>query len=139
MVKVSTLIAIILFSVITITAQQNLTTPQVSQKASVSQRIGLTDIVVNYHRPAINNRIVWGGIVPFDQVWRAGANENTTISFSTDVMVEQNKVSAGTYGLHMIPAKKSWTIIFSKDNAAWGSFFYNEKNDAVRIQCKHDP
>jgi hypothetical protein len=133
MVKVSALFAIILFSVITITAQQNLTTPQVSQKASVSQRIGLTDIVVNYHRPAINNRIVWGGIVPFDQVWRAGANENTTISFSTDVMVEQNKVSAGTYGLHMIPTKKSWTIIFSKDNAAWGSFFYNEKNDALRI------
>jgi Protein of unknown function (DUF2911) len=133
MVKVSALFAIILFSVITITAQQNLTTPQVSQKASVSQRIGLTDIVVNYHRPAINNRTVWGGIVPYDQVWRAGANENTTISFSTDVMVEQNKVSAGTYGLHMIPTKKSWTIIFSKDNAAWGSFFYSEKNDAVRF------
>ena len=66
-------------------------------------------------------------------MWRAGANENTTISFSTDVIVENKKVAAGTYGLHMIPTKNSWTIIFSKDNAAWGSFFYNEKNDAVKI------
>ena len=133
MVRISAMLIIILFSVITITAQQNLTTPQVSQKASVSQRIGLTDIAVNYHRPAVNNRVVWGGIVPYDQVWRAGANENTTIYFSTDVTVENNKVTAGTYGLHMIPTKKSWTIIFSKDNAAWGSFFYDEKNDAIRF------
>lgn len=136
MVRIFTLLTIILFSVITITAQQNLTTPQVSQKAAVSQRIGLTDIVVNYHRPAVNNRVVWGGIVPYDQVWRAGANENTTISFSTDVIIEKNKVTAGTYGLHMILTKASWTIIFSKDNAAWGSYFYNQANDAVRFTVK---
>ena len=128
MLKLSTMFSLMfLFFVITITAQQNLKTPQASQLASVSQRVGLTDIVVNYHRPAVKNRTVWGGIVPYDQVWRAGANENTTISFSTDVMVENNKVAAGMYGLHMIPTKNSWTIIFSKDNAAWGSFFYNEK------------
>ena len=132
MVKISTLIVFLLF-VISISAQQNLTTPQASQKASVSQRIGLTDIEVVYHRPAVNNRVVWGGIVPYDQVWRAGANENTTITFSTDVMVENKNVAAGTYGLHMIPTKNTWTIIFNKDNAAWGSFFYNEKNDAVRF------
>jgi len=122
-----------LFFAITITAQQNLKTPQPSQQASVSQRIGLTDIVVNYHRPAVNKRLVWGEIVPYDQVWRAGANENTTISFSTDVMIENNKVATGMYGLHMIPTKDSWTIILSKDNAAWGSYFYNEKNDAIRF------
>ena len=134
MLKLSAMFSLMfLFFVISITAQQNLTTPQASQKASVSQRIGLTDIDVNYHRPAVNKRVVWGGIVPYDQVWRAGANENTTISFSTDVTVENKKVAAGTYGLHMIPTKNSWTIIFSKDNAAWGSFFYNEKNDAVRF------
>ena len=132
MAKISTLIVFLLF-VISISAQQNLTTPQASQKASISQRIGLTDIEVIYHRPTVNNRVVWGGIVPYDQVWRAGANENTTISFSTDVMVENKKVAAGTYGLHMIPTKNTWTIILSKDNAAWGSFFYNEKNDAVRF------
>jgi hypothetical protein len=134
MLKLSTMFSLMfLFFVISIPAQQNLTTPQASQKASVSQRIGLTDIAVNYHRPAVNNRVVWGGIVPYDQVWRAGANENTTISFSTDVTVENKKVAAGTYGLHMIPTKNSWTIIFSKDNSAWGSFFYDEKNDAVRF------
>jgi hypothetical protein len=132
MAKISTLIVFLLF-VISISAQQNLITPQASQKASISQRIGLTDIEVVYHRPTVNNRVVWGGIVPYDQVWRAGANENTTISFSTDVMVENKKVAAGTYGLHMIPTKNTWTIILSKDNAAWGSFFYNEKNDAVRF------
>jgi hypothetical protein len=134
MLKLSTMFSLmfVLF-VISITAQQNLTTPQASQKASISQRIGLTDIEVVYHRPAVKNRVVWGGIVPYDQVWRAGANENTTISFSTDVMVDNKKVVAGTYGLHMIPTKNSWTIIFSKDNAAWGSFFYDEKNDALRF------
>jgi len=87
-----------LFSVISTFAQQNLTTPQASQEASVSQRIGLTDIVVKYHRPAVNKREVWGTLVPYDQVWRAGANQNTTISFSTDVSVDNNKVAAGTYG-----------------------------------------
>lgn len=134
MLKLSKMFSLLLLcSFITINAQQNLTTPQASQKASVSQRVGLTDIIVNYHRPAVNNRTVWGGIVPYDQVWRAGANENTTISFSTDVMVENKKVAAGTYGLHMIPTKNLWTIIFSNDNASWGSFFYNEKNDAVRF------
>jgi hypothetical protein len=132
MAKVLTLF-VFLFSIVSISAQQNLTTPQASQKALVSQRIGLTDITVSYHRPAVKNRTVWGGIVPYDQVWRAGANENTTISFSTDVMVGNKKVAAGTYGLHMIPTKNSWTIIFNNDNAAWGSFFYNEKNDAVRF------
>lgn len=134
MVKLFNLFTLLfLLSAITISAQQNLTTPQASQKASVSQRVGLTDITVTYHRPAVNNRIVWGGLVPFDQVWRAGANENTTISFSTDVMVENNNLAAGTYGLHMIPTKNSWTIIFSKDNAAWGSFFYDQANDALRF------
>ena len=124
MLKLSTMFGLMfLFFVITVTAQQNLKTPQASQEASVSQRVGLTDVMVNYHRPAVNNRTVWGGIVPYDQVWRAGANENTTISFSTDVMVESKKVSAGTYGLHMIPTKSTWTVIFSNDNAAWGSFF----------------
>jgi len=134
MLKLSAMFSLLfLFFVISITAQQNLTTPQVSQKASISQRIALTDINVEYHRPAVNNRVVWGGIVPYDQVWRAGANENTTISFSTDVTVENKKVVAGTYGLHMIPTNTAWTIIFSKDNAAWGSFFYNEKNDALKF------
>jgi tetratricopeptide (TPR) repeat protein len=97
----------------------------------------VTDIVVEYHRPSVNDRKVWGALVPFDQVWRAGANENTTISFSTEVTVGGKKIPAGIYGLHLIPSESgSWTIIFSKDYRAWGSFFYNEANDQARVTVK---
>ena len=114
-------------------AQQNLTQPRASQQASVSQRVGLTDITINYHKPGVKGREVWGTLVPYDQVWRAGANENTTISFSTKVTINGNEVPAGKYGLHMIPTEKNWTIIFNKDNAAWGSFFYDESHDQLRF------
>jgi len=114
-------------------AQQNLTQPRVSQQASVSQRVGLTDITINYHRPGVNGRVIWGKLVPYEQIWRAGANENTTISFSTRVQINGIEVPAGKYGLHMIPTEKNWTVILSKDNAAWGSFFYNESNDQLRF------
>ena len=80
-----------------------LTLPQPSPSASITQQIGLTDITIAYHRPAVNKREVWGKLVPYDQVWRAGANENTTITFSSDVTVGGQKIAAGSYGLHMIP------------------------------------
>jgi TolA-binding protein len=114
-------------------AQQNLTQPRVSQQASVSQRVGLTDITINYHKPGVKGREVWGKLVPYDQVWRAGANENTTISFSTRVKINGKEIPGGKYGLHMIPTEKNWTIILSKDNAAWGSFFYDESHDQLRF------
>lgn len=114
-------------------AQRDLTFPEASQKAGVSQRIGLTDISIVYHSPLVNNRKVWDGLVPYNEVWRAGANENTTICFSTDVSVDGKKLPAGTYGLHMIPTPGKWTVIFSKDYKSWGSFFYDEKQDALRI------
>lgn len=114
-------------------AQRDLTLPEVSQAASVTQQIGLTTIEITYHSPLVNNRKVWGGLVPYDEVWRAGANENTTISFSTDVKIEGKSLPAGTYGLHMIPRTDKWTIIFSKDFRSWGSFFYNDKQDALRV------
>ncbi len=114
-------------------AQQNLTQPRASQQASVSQRVGLTDITINYHKPGVKGREIWGTLVPYDQVWRAGANDNTTISFGTRVTINGNEVPAGKYGLHMIPTEKNWTIILSKDNAAWGSFFYDESHDQLRF------
>jgi tetratricopeptide (TPR) repeat protein len=110
-----------------------LKTPQASPEASAQQTVGITDIKISYHRPAVNKRKVWGELVPYKEVWRAGANENTTISFSTDVSVGGQKLPAGTYGLHMIPTEKDWTVIFSKQNAAWGSFSYDQKEDAARI------
>lgn len=116
-----------------------LTLPQASPKASISQMVGLTEIGITYHRPAVNKRTVWGDLVPYDQVWRAGANENTTISFSTPVTVNGKPLLAGTYGLHMIPTKGDWTIAFSTTNAAWGSFSYDEKEDALRVTAKPQP
>src|SRR2546422_1755142 len=88
-------------------AQQPLKFPQPSQKARVEQTVGLTEIAVSYSRPGANNRKIWGGLVPFNEVWRAGANENTTISFSSPVAVEGKQLPAGTYGLHMIPTESS--------------------------------
>ncbi len=77
--------------------------PRQSQFAINIQRIGVTDVKIVYHRPLVNGRKVWGGLVPYGQVWRAGANENTTITFPTDVMIEGKPLAAGTYGLHMLP------------------------------------
>ena len=114
-------------------AQQNLTQPRASQQASVSQRVGLTDITIDYHRPGVKGREIWGKLVPYDEVWRGGANENTTLSFSTRVNINGKEVPAGKYGLHMIPTEKNWTVILSKDNAAWGSFFYDESQDQLRF------
>ena len=116
--------------------QRELTVPEASQFATVTQRIGLTDITINYHCPLMKGRTIWGDLVPYDQVWRAGANENTVITFSTDVKVEGYPLAAGSYGLHMIPGERQWIIIFSKNNAAWGSFFYNDKEDALRVSVK---
>jgi len=110
--------------------------PRPSQHATVSQTVGVTNITVNYHRPLANGRKVWGGLVPYGQVWRAGANENTTITFSTPVTVEGQPLAAGTYGLHMIPDENEWTIIFSNMHTAWGSFSYDQKEDALRVKVK---
>jgi len=115
-------------------AQEVLTVPESSQMAGVTQRIGLTDIAINYHSPLAKGRLIWGEVVPFGEVWRAGANENTTISFSTDVKIEGKPLPAGTYGLHMIPRKDKWTIIFSKNYESWGSYFYKEAEDALRVE-----
>ena len=110
--------------------------PLQSQRAQVSQRIGITDITISYHRPLVNNRKVWDGLVPYGKVWRAGANENTTITFSDPVTIEGKALDKGTYGLHMIPNADEWTIIFSKNSTSWGSFTYNEAEDALRVNVK---
>jgi hypothetical protein len=110
--------------------------PRASQHALVTQRIGITDITVNYHRPLANGRQIWGKLVPYDKVWRAGANENTTITFTDPVTIEGQPLDKGTYGLHMIPGESQWTVIFSKDSTAWGSFSYKQEEDALRVTVK---
>jgi tetratricopeptide (TPR) repeat protein len=110
--------------------------PTLSQRAIGTQRIGLTNITVNYCRPLVGGREIWGKAVPYGQPWRSGANENTTISFSDDVSVDGHALPAGTYGLHTIPTAEQWTIIFSKNATSWGSFSYDEKEDALRVNVK---
>ena len=110
--------------------------PDPSQRAEVSQRIGLTDITIAYHRPLAKDRKVWGGLVPYGKVWRAGANINTTITFSDPVTIEGHALDKGTYGLHMIPNADEWTIIFSKNATSWDSFTYDQAEDALRVTVK---
>src|ERR1700685_1836562 len=113
--------------------------PLQSQRAEVSQRIGITDITIEYHRPLVNDRKVWDGVVPYGKVWRAGANINTTIKFSDSVMIEGKPLDKGTYGLDMIPNADEWTIIFSKNSTSWGSFTYDPAEDALRVTVKPKP
>lgn len=110
--------------------------PRQSQRAVAIQRVGLTDITVTYHRPLVGGRKIWGATVPYGEVWRAGANENTTIEFSDPVTVEGQALARGIYGLHMIPTAESCTVIFSKVSTAWGSFTYDDKEDALRVTVK---
>jgi Protein of unknown function (DUF2911)/Tetratricopeptide repeat len=114
-------------------AQPGITQPMASPHSQVQQTIGITQVSIDFHRPRVNERDVWGALVPAGQVWRAGANDNTVISFSTDVEVEGEPLAAGTYGLHMIPDEGSWTVIFSSNSTSWGSFSYTEDEDVLRV------
>ena len=120
--------------------------PRASLMATVSQRLGTDiDITVVYSRPGVKGRVIWGDLVPYGMApgnnysngnpfpWRAGANENTTIEFGSDLLIEGQRLPAGKYGIHMIPSESTWTIIFSNRNADWGSFSYNENEDALRV------
>lgn len=134
--------ALVLFS---INGNAQLDLPRGSQKAKVLQRIGISDITISYSRPAVNDREVWGELVPYgmnnlgfgtakESPWRAGANENTIITLTDDVKVEGQPLSAGKYGLHMIIYEDNRaTVIFSKNYEAWGSYFYDPMEDALRV------
>jgi len=113
--------------------------PRPSQKAQVMQTVGLTDVTINYSRPGVKGRVIWGELVPYDKVWRTGANEATSITFSTDVKVNGQPLPAGTYSFHTIPTKSDWTLIFIKKADQWGSYSYDEKEDALRVRVKAQP
>src|SRR5437773_12011574 len=106
--------------------------PRVSQHAVFKQTVGLTDVTIDYSRPAVKGRQIWGALVPYDKVWRTGANEATIISFSDDVTVNGQPLPKGSYSFHTIPGKDEWTLIFNKVDKQWGSFSYDEKQDALR-------
>jgi len=108
--------------------------PKASPRATVGQTVGLTEITVSYDRPGVNGRPIWGALVPWDSVWRAGANENTVITFSSPVRIGGTDVPAGRYGLHMIPTRSRWTVILSREANAWGSFSYDSTEDLLRVK-----
>lgn len=108
--------------------------PAASPACTLKQRVGLTDIEIVYSRPGVKNRTIFGGIVPYGQVWRTGANQATKITFSTPVKLEGHDLPAGSYALFTIPGETEWTIILSKNAAQFGAFQYNEKDDLVRFQ-----
>jgi tetratricopeptide (TPR) repeat protein len=140
-VLLSVLIVAVLIATVPFAAAQSalLDLPRGSQHARVLQRVGITDITINYHRPLVKGRKVFGGLEPYGKVWRAGANENTTIEFSDPVTIEGKPLAKGIYGLHMIPGETDWTIIFSKNSTSWGSFSYDQAEDALRVTVKSHP
>lgn len=125
-----------------------LTLPEASARATVSQRVGITDITIDYGRPSVKGREIWGALVPYGFVnlgfgtstaapWRVGANMNTTIEFTHDVKVEGKDLKAGTYGLHMAVEENGEVhVIFSNNTTSWGSYFYEESEDALRVKVQ---
>ncbi len=142
------LLAMLSFTLITTTTSAQADKPRASLHAEVTQRIGTdTDITIDYSRPAAKGREIWGNLVPYGMAegnkysnnepypWRAGANENTTIEFNNDLLIEGKEIPSGKYSLHMIPAESDeWAIIFNKVHDAWGSYQYDELEDALRIE-----
>jgi len=136
--------------------------PRPSQKATVMQTIGVTDVTITYHRPGVKGRTIWGDppagmaarakgeatldnqnerqkgepIVPYGHVWRAGANEATTFVVTDDVLINGQKLAAGSYSLHTVPNKDEWTIVFNGTANQWGSFGYDPAKDTLRIKAK---
>jgi hypothetical protein len=105
-----------------------------SPAATAAGKIGATDVTVNYSSPGVKGRTIFGGLEPYGKVWRAGANEATTVEFSKDVTVEGKPLAAGKYGFFLIPAEKDkWTVIFNKVPNQWGAFKYDQKQDALRV------
>lgn len=115
-------------------AQDNATRP--SPPAQVTQKVGDATVSINYSQPSVKGRKVWGGLVPYGQVWRTGANEATTFEVNKDVKIEGMTLPAGKYGFFTIPNEKEWTIIFNKVPNQWGAFKYDDKQDALRVNVK---
>ena len=117
-------------------AQTKIKLPQASPSASVKTTVGTSDVTINYHRPGVKGRKIWGTLVPYGEVWRLGANNATTITFAGPVKVEGKDVPAGTYGLFAIPAEDKWTLILNKEAQQWGAYSYKQDQDLLRFDVK---
>jgi len=133
LIQLSTTLIFILS--LAVTAQQ-MRTPRPSPDATVTQIVGVTEVSIDYSSPGVKGRKIFGGLVPFGEVWRTGANEVTSITFSDPVKVNGNDLPAGTYGIHTIPGENEWEFIFSKDTEVNGGSSYDPSKDALRIKVK---
>ena len=118
---------------LTVATQAQLTTPQPSPTATISQKVGLTDVSITYSRPGAKDRVVFGNLVSYGKIWRTGANKCTSISFDTDIQFGGKDVKAGTYSLFTIPGEKEWTVILNSNTELWGAGGYSEEEDIARI------
>lgn len=147
--KQNRLVLLLVAVFVTMAAAAQMTTPPNggNQRGEVTQFMGLVKVTINYSSPDVAGREgkIWGSLVPYgitDQnpiPWRAGANENTIVTFSHDLQVEGKPIKAGTYGLHMIPGQDEWIIIFVNNSLAWGSFAYKPAQDVLRVNVKAAP
>ncbi len=114
---------------------QQIQMPQASPSSKITQQFGLSTVTVDYSRPSVKGRKIFGELVPYGQIWRTGANSATQINFSTEVSIAGQKVPAGTYALYAIPQKSHWTLILSRDTQLWGAIGYNPSDDQLRFDA----
>jgi len=137
MKRIYTLILVLLAAGSTIKTQaQGLKMPQASSAQTITQEFGLGKVTVTYSRPNTKGRKIFGGLEPYGQVWRTGANSATVISFTDDVTIEGNKVPAGDYALFTIPNANEWTVILNKTSKQWGAYDYKQADDFLRFKVK---
>ena len=130
------LIALALLCAVAAAAQRGDDADRASKNGKAAGTIGGVEVTLEYGRPQVKGRTIWDGLVPYGKVWRTGANEATIISFSNDVLVEGQKLLAGTYSLFTIPTEEEWVIIFNKTANQWGAFSYDAGQDALRVSVK---
>jgi hypothetical protein len=127
-------LTLLICSVLAVQAQDNKAN-RPSPPAEAKGKIGDADIMIAYSSPGVNGRKIWGSLVPYNQVWRTGANEATTFETSTDITVNGSKLPAGKYSLFTIPGEKSWTVIFNSVPNQWGSYQYDQEKDVLRVEA----
>ena len=132
--KIAFTLAFLLFSLVSFAQQIQM--PQASPSAKIAQKVGLTDVTVDYSRPSTKDRKIFGELVPYGQVWRTGANGATVLSFSTDVLIDGKTIPAGQYALYSIPGKSEWTMILSKNIKLWGAIGYDQNDDVIRFNAE---
>lgn len=113
--------------------------PRVSQSASVTQTIGLTDLTVTYSRPGVKGRVIWGGLVPYEKPWRTGANEATTFTTTDSIRFGGRALAPGTYSLITIPGTAEWTVVLNAEKDLWGAFDYKPEKDVLRVTVHPTP